>query len=94
MKVKSSREKLIQPCDMCSNYETQLQKAQDKERELMKTIKAIEQSNAWHKSDLQIEQQARKEVEDKLAHASADMQKEVRRISHRSCLGIMTNNFC
>lgn len=75
--MKNLKEKLAQPCDMCSNYEAQLQKAQDRERELVKNIKALEQSNEWHKSDLQQEQQARKELEDKLLQSSTEVHRDI-----------------
>ena len=40
--VKASREKVGRPCDMCSNYERQLQSVQDTEKKVQAQVRMLE----------------------------------------------------
>ncbi|GAB6033734.1 hypothetical protein CHUAL_013846 [Chamberlinius hualienensis] len=75
--LKYLRSKISHSCDMCSNYETQLQKAQDVESELQKKIKSLQQSSEWLKNDLENERQLRKAIEEKFEQNSTEVQVSV-----------------
>lgn len=80
MQLKSAREKLGQPCEMCYNYELQLQQVQSKEVEQRLKASAIEQTLEDYKKDLKKEQEFRQEMEEKFSTMSKDCDKKVRNL--------------
>lgn len=77
--MKHAREKLGQPCEMCHNYELQLQQVQTKEVEQRLKASAIEQTLEDYKKDLKKEQEYRQEMEEKFNDMSKDCDTKVRR---------------
>ncbi|XP_069703128.1 rab GTPase-binding effector protein 1 isoform X2 [Periplaneta americana] len=53
------------PCDMCSNYEAQLVRAQQRSRELEKQLAALERTVDRYREDLAKESDFRKDMEEK-----------------------------
>lgn len=77
LQLKHAREKLGQPCEMCYNYELQLQQVQSKEVEQRLKASAIEQTLEDYKKDLKKEQEFRQEMEEKFSTMSKDCDKKV-----------------
>eukprot|EP00058_Branchiostoma_floridae_P006401 XP_002591889.1 hypothetical protein BRAFLDRAFT_89406 [Branchiostoma floridae] len=74
--VKAAREKLGRPCDMCSNYEQQLQNVQESEKDVRDTMAKLQ-------SDLEREQKNREkreknmeELEESVKNAGQDAQQQ------------------
>lgn len=59
------RQQAMTPCDMCSNYEAQLVRAQQRGRELEKQIATHERTIERYREDLTKESGFRKDIEDK-----------------------------
>ncbi|XP_035690359.1 rab GTPase-binding effector protein 1-like isoform X2 [Branchiostoma floridae] len=75
--VKAAREKLGRPCDMCSNYEQQLQNVQESEKDVRDTMAKLQ-------SDLEREQKNREkreknmeELEESVKNAGQDAQQQL-----------------
>ncbi|XP_078679747.1 rab GTPase-binding effector protein 1-like isoform X3 [Branchiostoma floridae x Branchiostoma belcheri] len=75
--VKAAREKLGRPCDMCSNYEQQLQNVQESEKDVRDTMARLQ-------SDLEREQKNREkreknmeELEESVKNAGQDAQQQL-----------------
>ncbi|XP_076364321.1 rab GTPase-binding effector protein 1-like isoform X2 [Tachypleus tridentatus] len=75
--VKRAREKIGQPCAMCSNYEVRLQQAQQSEATQRQQVTGLQQVIAKYKEDLQREQNFRHELEQKFNKYADDYKKEV-----------------
>lgn len=65
------------PCDMCNNYETQLQRVQHEVKEKEQQGKTLQQMLDRYKDDLKKEQGYRQELEIKLSTLAEQGQKEV-----------------
>lgn len=55
----------VTPCDMCSNYEAQLVRAQQQGRELEKQVATLERTVERYREDLAKEADFRKDMEEK-----------------------------
>lgn len=55
----------VTPCDMCSNYEAQLVRAQQERRELEKQVATLERTVERYREDLTKEADFRKDMEEK-----------------------------
>ena len=86
LQLKAAREKLGRSCDMCSNYESQLQALQENEKKAWSQVRTLERQ-------LQAERQARtaqhsyvEQLETALHDTAEDARKQVRCI----CDGVRT----
>jgi Rab GTPase-binding effector protein 1 len=59
------RQQAMTSCDMCSNYEAQLVRAQQKGRELEKQVATLERTVERYREDLTKESDFRKDMEEK-----------------------------
>ena len=75
--VKAAREKLGRPCDMCNNYEAQLQSVQGKEREVMERMRTLEKQVSGTKQALEKQKKYAEELETSLKNAAEDAQAQV-----------------
>ncbi|KFM78003.1 Rab GTPase-binding effector protein 1, partial [Stegodyphus mimosarum] len=75
--LRRAREKLGQPCEMCCNYELQLQQVQRTEVEQRTKAASMEQTLEDYKKDLRREQEYRQEMEEKFNEISKDCEKKV-----------------
>nr|XP_037288274.1 rab GTPase-binding effector protein 1-like isoform X3 [Rhipicephalus microplus] len=74
--LKRLRERLCQPCEMCSNYELQLQQVQ---RDLDRHIKEL----ATARQDLSRERDYRQQLEQRFADSATDVQQQVSELQSR-----------
>lgn len=74
--LKRLRERLCQPCEMCSNYELQLQQVQ---RELDRHTKEL----ATARQDLSRERDYRQQLEQRFADSATDVQQQVSELQSR-----------
>ncbi|KAG1693767.1 Rab GTPase-binding effector protein 1 [Nymphon striatum] len=74
--LKRATEKLGRPCDMCNNYETQLQRVQHEAKEKELQNKTVQQMLERYKDDLNKEQTFRQDLESKLLTLAEQAQKE------------------
>ncbi|CAL1298748.1 unnamed protein product [Larinioides sclopetarius] len=75
--LKRAREKLGQSCEMCCNYELQLQHVQQMESEQRSKAAAIEQKLDDYKKDLHREQEYRQEMKEKFDEISKEYEIKV-----------------
>ncbi|XP_042898000.1 rab GTPase-binding effector protein 1 isoform X3 [Parasteatoda tepidariorum] len=75
--LKRAREKSGQPCEMCSNYELQLQQVQRQEAEQRNKATSIEMTLEDYKKDLLREKEYRQEMEEKFNEVSKECEKKV-----------------
>ncbi|XP_077995357.1 rab GTPase-binding effector protein 1-like [Glandiceps talaboti] len=75
--VKSAREKLGRPCDMCQNYEQQLQSLQTTEHELKDLATDLRKQYNHSSEKLAIERRQRAELEESLKNAALDAQQQI-----------------
>lgn len=75
--LRKAREKLGQPCEMCNNYELQLQQVQRMEQEQKHRASTAEQMLKDYKKDLQQEQAYREEMEQKFTEGSKESEIKV-----------------
>ncbi|KAG8192731.1 hypothetical protein JTE90_009754 [Oedothorax gibbosus] len=75
--LKNAREKLGQSCEMCCNYELQLQQVQRKEVEQRTKAEQTEQTLIDYKKDLQREKEYRQDMKEKFDEVSNDCEKKV-----------------
>ncbi|GFT75246.1 rab GTPase-binding effector protein 1 [Nephila pilipes] len=75
--LKRAREKLGQSCEMCCNYELQLQHVQQMESEQRSKAAAAEQKLEDYKKDLHREQEYRQEMKEKFDEISKECEKKV-----------------
>ncbi|KAL3244932.1 hypothetical protein MRX96_018512 [Rhipicephalus microplus] len=76
--LKRLRERLCQPCEMCSNYELQLQQVQ---RDLDRHIKEL----ATARQDLSRERDYRQQLEQRFADSATDVQQQVGSLNICEC---------
>lgn len=58
-------QQVVTPCDMCSNYEAQLVRAQQRGRDLEKQVATLERTMERYREDLAKESDFRKDMEEK-----------------------------
>ncbi|GFT27011.1 rab GTPase-binding effector protein 1 [Trichonephila clavipes] len=75
--LKRAREKLGQSCEMCCNYELQLQHVQQMESEQRSKAAAAEQKLEDYKKDLHREQEYRQEMKEKFDEISKECEQKV-----------------
>ncbi|XP_055930940.1 rab GTPase-binding effector protein 1-like isoform X2 [Argiope bruennichi] len=75
--LKRAREKLGQSCEMCCNYELQLQHVQQMESEQRSKAAVIEQKLEDYKKDLHREQEYRQEMKEKFDEISKEYEMKV-----------------
>ncbi|XP_070571875.1 rab GTPase-binding effector protein 1-like [Ptychodera flava] len=75
--VKSAREKLGRPCDMCTNYEQQLQSVQINAQELRDLATDLRKQYDHSNQQLAKERRQRGELEESLKNAAMDAQQQI-----------------
>uniref|UniRef100_T1JG88 FYVE-type domain-containing protein n=1 Tax=Strigamia maritima TaxID=126957 RepID=T1JG88_STRMM len=75
--VKRARDKMSRTCDMCSNYEAQLQNVQEHEKELEKKIQQLVHTIEQSKHELNRELSVKKELEEKFNTMATQVQDDL-----------------
>ncbi|XP_074602764.1 rab GTPase-binding effector protein rabaptin-5 [Brevipalpus obovatus] len=71
------------PCEMCSNYEQQLQSMQKREADLLKQIELSQETIKSRKDDLHREEKFRHELEDKFSEEAKEVEKKILSLKER-----------
>lgn len=79
----STRAKLGRPCDMCNNYEAQLQSVQDKEKEVQNKVKTLERQLEIEKKALTNCNKTKQELEETLASMAEDAQAQISTLTNK-----------
>lgn len=75
--IRFAREKLGRPCDMCTNYEQQLQSLQTKYTESQESTRGLRQQLEQEIDNVLREQKMRSELEESLKNAAEDAQIQI-----------------
>lgn len=75
--VRRAREKLGQPCQMCSNYELQLQQVQRAEQEQKRKMSTLQQVQERYKEELNKQQAYCQEMEQKFNDMAQDSRNQI-----------------
>ncbi|XP_052800812.1 rab GTPase-binding effector protein 1-like isoform X2 [Mya arenaria] len=82
--LRGAREKLGRPCDMCNNYEAQLQGVQDEFRQEQASFRALERESHAQKQTIDSQKQYVSELEEKLRTAAHEQIEEISVMSHKT----------
>ncbi|XP_071945814.1 rab GTPase-binding effector protein 1-like [Antedon mediterranea] len=82
--VRQSREKLGRPCDMCVNYEQQLQKVQSVEIAFKEQVAALQMDVRQQQEKVRKEMKQRCELEESLKNAAEDAQTQIRSLTYKN----------
>lgn len=75
--MKAARQKLGQPCDMCSNYESQLQEMQENSKKMAGQLRTLERQLQAERQAMTNQQTYTAELETSLQTKTEDAQKQV-----------------
>ncbi|XP_033628297.1 rab GTPase-binding effector protein 1-like isoform X2 [Asterias rubens] len=75
--IRIAREKLGRPCDMCSNYEDQLQSVQSREGEYKELTQSLKVELDAERESVSRERRLRIELEESLQNAAEDAQSQI-----------------
>ncbi|XP_052246058.1 rab GTPase-binding effector protein 1-like isoform X2 [Dreissena polymorpha] len=75
--LRTAREKLGRPCDMCNNYEAQLQLVQDNSRKEQASYRALERESKAEKQTIDSQKKYICELEESLRKAASESSEEV-----------------
>ena len=81
--MKAAREKLGRPCDMCNNYEAQLQESQEAKKRADAQVRTLERQLEGERQSHKNHEQYTAELEEKLKNYTQDAEDEVREGSLR-----------
>ncbi|XP_053212370.1 rab GTPase-binding effector protein 1-like [Panonychus citri] len=81
--LERTKEKLRKPCEMCSNYEMQLQSMQKNESDLLKQLADSEGVIKSRKDDLRREEAFRTELEEKFAEEAKEIETQINTLKER-----------
>ncbi|XP_033120140.1 rab GTPase-binding effector protein 1-like [Anneissia japonica] len=82
--IRQSREKLGRPCDMCVNYEQQLQKVQSTEIAFREQVAALQMDVRQQQEKVKKEMRQRSELEECLKNAAEDAQRQIRTLTAKN----------
>ncbi|XP_066303130.1 rab GTPase-binding effector protein 1-like isoform X6 [Branchiostoma lanceolatum] len=75
--VKAAREKLGRPCDMCSNYEQQLQNVQESEKDVRDTMAKLQSDLEREQKNREKKEKNMEELEESVKNAGQDAQQQL-----------------
>lgn len=75
--LRSAREKLGRPCDMCNNYEAQLQSVQDELKEEKAKLRSQERESNAEKQTINSQKNYITELEEKLKESASSTEEEI-----------------
>ncbi|CAH1801364.1 unnamed protein product [Owenia fusiformis] len=75
--VKAAREKLGRPCDMCKNYEAQLQSVQENAQESQSSAQTLNKQLSQEKATLENQKKYQEELENTLQNVAEDAQAQI-----------------
>ncbi|XP_060582022.1 rab GTPase-binding effector protein 1-like [Ruditapes philippinarum] len=75
--LRAAREKLGRPCDMCNNYEAQLQGVQDELKEERAKLRSCERESNAEKQTINSQKNYITELEEKLKDAASDTDEQI-----------------
>ncbi|CAH1232876.1 RABEP1 [Branchiostoma lanceolatum] len=75
--VKAAREKLGRPCDMCSNYEQQLQNVQESEKDVRDTMARLQSDLEREQKNREKKEKNTEELEESVKNAGQDAQQQL-----------------
>ena len=81
IQMKAAREKLGRPCDMCNNYEAQLQQIQDGEKKASSQVRTLERQLEVERQAMKNQEKYSGELEEKLKNYTEDAEQEVELIN-------------
>ncbi|XP_015784514.1 rab GTPase-binding effector protein 1 [Tetranychus urticae] len=81
--LERTKERLRKPCEMCLNYELQLQSMQKKESELLKQLNDSEAVLKSRRDDLRREEAFRAELEEKFAEEAKEIELQINQLRER-----------
>ncbi|XP_041455929.1 rab GTPase-binding effector protein 1-like isoform X1 [Lytechinus variegatus] len=82
--IRFAREKLGRPCDMCTNYEQQLQGLQTKYSESVESSRTLRQQLEQEIDNVLREQKIRSELEESLKNAAEDAQIQIKTLTTKN----------
>ena len=77
VQLQDSREKLGRPCDMCNNYEAQLQSVQDESKSVQVQVKSLDRQLTSEKQTSENQKKYVTELENSLKETTEEADKQV-----------------